>query len=371
MLHVEKIPVKDIKVSADRIRQTYKNIDKLAANIKKLGGGKEDRGLLQNITVLPDNTLLFGGRRLEAIKSLGWKNVSVVVADSVESIELLRQMEHDENTCREPLNAIESAAFANEKKAKLLAEREKAANEKAEAKKKEEEERIAKGLPAKKPTVSRKRNAADVVDQVVNGDPAKRSPDSGDQKPDTRVSATDGRERTTAHINHEAAEGSGHSHDTIAKVNKITEAAKADPEVYGDLPVKIADGTLTVNAATKELEARLLANGDRATVAEAFTKQINRLTREMDTMMREFEEMKPNACAYQIHIQSLVDTLKGIRRQLHVNRTNHVCPYCNNTLKHITKNTDCTVCKTTGHVGEVTYRSGCKTMGIPASEESE
>lgn len=89
----------------DRARKEYRNIDSLAGSIETLG-------LLHPPVVTPDLRLIAGGRRLEAVKALGWERVPVTVADNLDAAAELFQAEADENSEREPLTPSEAAALA-------------------------------------------------------------------------------------------------------------------------------------------------------------------------------------------------------------------------------------------------------------------
>jgi len=89
----------------DRARVEYRNIDSLAGSIQTLG-------LLHPPVVTPDLRLIAGGRRLEAVKALGWDMVPVTVMDGLSAAEELLQAESDENAEREPLTPSEKSALA-------------------------------------------------------------------------------------------------------------------------------------------------------------------------------------------------------------------------------------------------------------------
>lgn len=89
----------------DRARVEYRNIDSLAGSIETLG-------LLHPPVVTSDLRLIAGGRRLEAVKALGWERVAVSIADNLTETAALLQAESDENAEREPLTLSEAAALA-------------------------------------------------------------------------------------------------------------------------------------------------------------------------------------------------------------------------------------------------------------------
>lgn len=98
------VSVEAIRVE-DRARREYRGIDSLAASI-------DGSGLLHPIVVTPELRLIAGGRRLEAVKALGWERVPVTISPSLTDMSLALQAESDENTEREPLKPTEAADLA-------------------------------------------------------------------------------------------------------------------------------------------------------------------------------------------------------------------------------------------------------------------
>ncbi|MDQ8043861.1 MAG: ParB/RepB/Spo0J family partition protein [Patulibacter sp.] len=97
------MPVTDI-YELDRHRRDLGDIDGLVASIA-------DVGLLQPLVVAPDGRLIAGGRRLAAIRSLGWNEVAVNVADSLTDAAALLRAERDENVVRKSFTASEIASI--------------------------------------------------------------------------------------------------------------------------------------------------------------------------------------------------------------------------------------------------------------------
>lgn len=104
-------PVAAIRVG-ERDRSEMGNLDELAESITAVG-------LLHPIVVTADLDLVAGGRRLSAVKQLGWTEVPVTVVDLTSAADVLRA-ELEENTCRKPLSPLE-ASYARERRAKVLA----------------------------------------------------------------------------------------------------------------------------------------------------------------------------------------------------------------------------------------------------------
>lgn len=104
MIHRHNFPVSEIVVG-ERTRQEFRNVESLARSI-------EQRGLLSpiNLRLAPDGSkvLVCGGRRLAAVKSLGWETVNVlIIEDALDELEALLA-EGEENTEREPFTPAEA-----------------------------------------------------------------------------------------------------------------------------------------------------------------------------------------------------------------------------------------------------------------------
>lgn len=106
-----RMPVADIRVGV-RDRADLGDLAVLQASITAIG-------LLHPVVVTEAGDLVAGGRRLAAVRGLGWESVPVTVVSFTTAAEVLRA-EEDENTCRKPLTAYE-AAQARERRARLLA----------------------------------------------------------------------------------------------------------------------------------------------------------------------------------------------------------------------------------------------------------
>ena len=104
------IPIDLIRVE-NRYRRHLGNLVALMDSIKALG-------LLHPILVNPKHKLIAGGRRLEACKRLGWKDIPVTMV----SLDELRA-EHDENVIRQDFLPSEAVAI---KRALETVEKEKA-----------------------------------------------------------------------------------------------------------------------------------------------------------------------------------------------------------------------------------------------------
>ena len=71
-------------------------------------------GLLQPIGITPQGQLVWGERRLEACKLLGWTHIAAVVDPSLQDVLRAMKVEQAENNCRLPFAPSEQAAIADE-----------------------------------------------------------------------------------------------------------------------------------------------------------------------------------------------------------------------------------------------------------------
>lgn len=99
MVATVELPIAEIVVG-ERIRKDLGDIGLLADSIAEIG-------LMQPIGVTPEMKLIFGGRRLEACKTLGWKMIPAWVLDMAS---ILRG-EWAENAIRKDLTASERVAI--------------------------------------------------------------------------------------------------------------------------------------------------------------------------------------------------------------------------------------------------------------------
>lgn len=93
------VRIEDV-VIGERARKDYGDLTDLIESIRQ-------HGLLQPIGVLPGNRLLFGGRRLEACRRLGWESIPYTRPHTQDHALALLKAERDENTCRKPMTLSE------------------------------------------------------------------------------------------------------------------------------------------------------------------------------------------------------------------------------------------------------------------------
>ena len=100
-----KVRIEEIKIG-ERARKEVGWLDPLERSI-------EYRGLFQPIGVTPDNELLFGARRLQACKNLGWEDIPARVIDvDADDLSAALKVERDENEVRKDFTPSEKVAIA-------------------------------------------------------------------------------------------------------------------------------------------------------------------------------------------------------------------------------------------------------------------
>jgi N6-adenosine-specific RNA methylase IME4 len=190
----------------ERHRKKLLKIDELAASITDVGG------LLHPIVIRPDGRLVAGGRRLAAVRQLGWEKVPVHVVTSLDETLALLKAERDENVCRVGFEISEAVAMGE-----MIAEIERPAAK--------ERQRRSPGRPA-------------------NGQPK-----TSGKLPD--VSKGDARDRIAAAV--------GMSGKTYERAKKVIDAAEREPERFGHLKAEM-DRTRRVNGVYKKLEREQLVD---------------------------------------------------------------------------------------------------------------
>jgi ParB-like chromosome segregation protein Spo0J len=200
-------------VVGERCRHNLGDVDALAANIKK------DR-LLHDIVLSPGMRLVAGYRRLEAVKRLGWREVEVKIVHSLDDLNKEFEAEKDENEYRVPYTPVEAQKL---------------------------QDRLMDIL---RPSAERAKRSGKSEDGKAGG--RGRTKDGKNHtKSSSKVSVPD---RNSRMAKAKAAKPTGYSHTTLAKVEEIVKAAKADPETFGHLISKLDRTDAKVNAAYKEFK---------------------------------------------------------------------------------------------------------------------
>jgi hypothetical protein len=189
------LPLAEIVVKG-RARKDMGDIDALMASIKELG-------LLNPVAVNSRKELVAGGRRLAAVRKLGWTRVPVQYVASADDAAVALKAEREENVCREPLKPTELVELGQRIKA--------LESPKAET-------------------------------RMLSGDGGQLSGCGNlPQGPAGKV-----RDRV--------AEAVGVSPRTWDKMEAVAEAAEEEPETFGDLPAVMDQ--VSVHAAHEELRRR-------------------------------------------------------------------------------------------------------------------
>lgn len=96
---VQKVRIDWIRVEG-RHRRDLGDLSTLAKSI-------EENGLINPVTVDPDGRLLAGGRRVTAVRMLGWTHIMANIVDTFEDATKVLLIERDENTERKPMTPSE------------------------------------------------------------------------------------------------------------------------------------------------------------------------------------------------------------------------------------------------------------------------
>lgn len=205
---VKTIPLDRITVSG-RTRKEMRNIASLANSI-------EHRGLLQPVVVRPEGTgfqLVAGGRRMEAMRSLGRIEIDANVAESLaDELEALLA-EGEENTEREPFTPTEAVEHAERIRA---VEEERAAERRRDAARRA----AAESAKARSSAVSE-----NITPLFVGAEPSGKFPEGSPTQPSKRTA----QEKASAETRNRVARATGMSGRTLEKARHVVEAAR-DPE---------------------------------------------------------------------------------------------------------------------------------------------
>ncbi len=212
-----QLPLDSI-TAGERDRADFGNIRELAESIAAVG-------LLHPVVVTSSGELVAGGRRLAAVRELGWAEVPVTVVDLTTAAEVLRG-EADENTCRKPLTPYE-ASRARERRARVL-------------------------TPVAK----------------------ERQGERTDLQPSSKLDEGAPADRATRKV---AAVGTGYSGSTLDKVDRIRDAAERGVIRHGKAEVPVPE---PVREVAREALAEVKVTG--AAVDRAHTKVADALARHVE-----------------------------------------------------------------------------------------
>jgi ParB family chromosome partitioning protein len=88
-----------------------KRFRKDMGDLQGLADDIDDLGLIQPVVVTPANKLVAGGRRIEAVKLLGWETIPVTVIHTLADATDALKAECSENTFRKDFTPTEAAAI--------------------------------------------------------------------------------------------------------------------------------------------------------------------------------------------------------------------------------------------------------------------
>jgi ParB family chromosome partitioning protein len=142
MAALQELALDDILVT-DRHRTDLGDIASLATSMKEIGQ-------LQAVVVTTEKRLIAGERRLAAARSLGWAKVEVKVVSNLADVGMLLRAEAEENTCRKAFTPTEAESIARAREEWLapLAEAAKAHGQTAPGKPQNAGAKLAPASPA-------------------------------------------------------------------------------------------------------------------------------------------------------------------------------------------------------------------------------
>ena len=260
----------------DRARKSIGNILGLCESIGRLG-------LLHPLVLNGRRELIAGGRRLAAVKRLGWETVPVRVVESLDDAVAAMQAERDENNCREDLTPTEIVE-------------------------------IGRAIEAlEKPKAKERLKDAGRAGGKASG----KLPEA---------STGDTRDKVGAAL--------GVSGKTYEKAKQVVEAAEAEPEKFGDLPAKM--DAESVHAAHDELKQRqepeTKPEPDVAPAPEPvdagaeFVARINKLCSALDAAKKEAGELSSvPVFGGHVHKESVTGSIEAARKALWQSRPTEAC----------------------------------------------
>ena len=259
----------------DRARKSIGNILGLCESIGRLG-------LLHPLVLNGRRELIAGGRRLAAVKRLGWETVPVRVVESLDDAVAAMQAERDENNCREDLTPTEIVE-------------------------------IGRAIEAlEKPKAKERQGTRTDIKE-----PCGKFPQGSEGKTRDKVGAA-----------------LGVSGKTYEKAKQVVEAAEAEPEKFGDLPAKM--DAESVHAAHEELKQRqdpeTKPEPDVAPAPEPvdagaeFVARINKLCSALDAAKKEAGELSSvPVFGGHVHKESVTGSIEAARKALWQSRPTEAC----------------------------------------------
>ena len=208
-------------------------------DLAALASSIDEVGLLHPLVVTPENHLVAGQRRLEALKTMGRKRAPVHVVAGLDEALLLLGAERDENTCRKDFTLSEVVAM--EDSLRPLQEI------------KTKEEHCKKSSEGGKEGGKKAGRGRPIEGRKILPTPKRKQDEKG---------------RTAA----KTAEAVGHSRITMARARQIVEAASADPQTFAPL-VEEMDRIGKVNGAYEKMK-RIQRERERGKIATKTLRKI-------------------------------------------------------------------------------------------------
>lgn len=324
-------PVADIIV-ANRTRKEIGELLNLTCSIERVG-------LLHPVVLNAKHELIAGGRRLAAVKKLGWATIPTIIVDNLEDAILALAAERDENTCRKPWTASELAEMG-----RRLEELERP---KAEERKSPGTNQHTKEVGGNFPPTSEGKTR-DIVGEAlgVSGKTYEKAKAIAETAIDPLKAMVD-----TEQVSIDAAA-------TVAKLSK-TEQAKIVAK-GPDAVKKAAKDSRQAKAKDKPEPVNQPAAAESASdtpVQQELSKEIEAVCRELDKLKATVESWKERPESYSIHFPTVADGLFRIRQDLWAMRLSHPCPYCETNAKP-----DCKACRGTRKVTKASHTQGARSM---------
>ena len=230
---------------------------------------------------------------------------------------------------------------------------------------------LSKNLKRRHLTESQRAMLAADLANLSKGQNKPKTPQKREENAeDAPIGASDGEPETPVIIAISQPEAA----KVVGASKRSTQRAAKVKEVGGEkLADEVRQGRKTVAAAEREVKAKasqptqVSEQPTLADKADAFCTRINSITRTIDGIMRELDELRIEPLGHEIHWETVKAHQEAVRKALHGGRPKRPCPYCKGTGRK--PDGDCKSCKATGHVSESIYRTGCKAVGVPQAKE--
>lgn len=332
MVNKETMAVSDIIIGR-RFRQKNEQITRLAESIRLVG-------LLHPLVVNTRGELVAGGRRLAAVRQLGWDEVPVRIINTLDEALAAIKAERDENTCREPLTASEIIEMGNSIEA---IENPEAASRRRATQNNDSASSSSGNFPPQ--------DAGKTRDKV-----GKSLGVSGKTYEKLKFIKENGIPELLAMVDAKQVKV-----DPAAKVAKLPKDEQKEIVAKGPEAVKkAAKASRQAKQKSKPEPVSQPAAAESASdtpVQQELSKEIEAVCRELDKLKATVESWKERPESYSIHFPTVADGLFRIRQDLWAMRLSHPCPYCETNAKP-----DCKACRGTRKVTKASHTQGARSM---------